>query len=216
MSIHTVANGPFQWQPGGTEWIGAGGAERPLLSSTHPKGEDRGDPQRAGPWGACKGLLRGKLTSHLDGPALLSRPGCRLLHWLLAISTSQGTPRSLLQSHSLQASSSALRLLYGPALTSVHDPRKTVALTIWTLVGKVMSLHFNKLSRFVIAFLPRSKFDFGAKEKKICHRFHFFPYMPWSNGTGCLDLSFLMLFQASFFPASWPSSRGRFLFTFCH
>ena len=35
--------------------------------------------------------------------------------------------------------------------------------------------------------------DFGAKEKKICHGFHFFPYMPWSNGTGCLDLSFLML-----------------------
>ena len=34
---------------------------------------------------------------------------------------------------------------------------KTVALTIWAFVGKVMSLFFNKLSRFVIAFLPRSK-----------------------------------------------------------
>ena len=34
---------------------------------------------------------------------------------------------------------------------------KTVALTIWTFVGKVMSLLFNMLSRFVIAFLPRSK-----------------------------------------------------------
>ena len=34
---------------------------------------------------------------------------------------------------------------------------KTIALTIWTFVGKVMSLFFNKLSRFVIAFLPRSK-----------------------------------------------------------
>ena len=33
---------------------------------------------------------------------------------------------------------------------------KTVALTIWTFVGKVMSLVFNRLSRFVIAFLPRS------------------------------------------------------------
>ena len=32
-----------------------------------------------------------------------------------------------------------------------------MALTIWTFVGKVMSLLFNKLSRFVIAFLPRSK-----------------------------------------------------------
>ena len=34
---------------------------------------------------------------------------------------------------------------------------KTIALTRWTFVGKVMSLHFNMLSRLVIAFLPRSK-----------------------------------------------------------
>ena len=36
-------------------------------------------------------------------------------------------------------------------------PGKTIALTRWTFVGKVMSLLFNTLSRFVIAFLPRSK-----------------------------------------------------------
>ena len=35
---------------------------------------------------------------------------------------------------------------------------KTIALTIWTFVGKVMSVLFNMLSRFVIAFLPRSKY----------------------------------------------------------
>ena len=34
---------------------------------------------------------------------------------------------------------------------------KTIALTRWTFVGKVMALLFNMLSRFVIAFLPRSK-----------------------------------------------------------
>ena len=34
---------------------------------------------------------------------------------------------------------------------------KTIALTIWAFVGKVMSLLFNMLSRFVIAFLPKSK-----------------------------------------------------------
>jgi len=34
---------------------------------------------------------------------------------------------------------------------------KTIALNIWAFVGKVMSLVFNMLSRFVIAFLPRSK-----------------------------------------------------------
>ena len=35
---------------------------------------------------------------------------------------------------------------------------KTIALTIWTFVGKVITLLFNILSRFVIAFLPRSKY----------------------------------------------------------
>ena len=51
----------------------------------------------------------------------------------------------------------ALSLLCGPTLTSVHDYWKTIALTIWIFVGRVMSLHFNTLSRFFIAFLPRSK-----------------------------------------------------------
>ena len=54
-------------------------------------------------------------------------------------------------------SSSALNLLYGPALTSVHDCSKNHNLTIWTFVGKVMYLLFNTLSRFVIAFLSRNK-----------------------------------------------------------
>ena len=39
---------------------------------------------------------------------------------------------------------------------------KTIALTVWTFVGKVMSLLFNMLSRFVIVFLPRSKCNFMA------------------------------------------------------
>ena len=71
-----------------------------------------------------------------------------------------------------------LSFLYSPALTSLHaavaaksfqscptlcDPidgmttGKTIALTIWTFVSKVISLLFNMLSRLVIAFLPRSK-----------------------------------------------------------
>ena len=53
--------------------------------------------------------------------------------------------------------SSALSFLYSPTLTSIHDYWKTIALTIQTFVGKVISLLFNMLSRFVIAFLPRSK-----------------------------------------------------------
>ena len=50
-----------------------------------------------------------------------------------------------------------LSLLYSPTLTSVYDYWKTIALTIWTFVSKVMSLLFNMLSRFVMTFLPKSK-----------------------------------------------------------
>ena len=54
-----------------------------------------------------------------------------------------------------QESSPTLGFLYSPTLTSIHG--KTIALTLWTFVGKVTSLLFNMLSRLVIAFLPRSK-----------------------------------------------------------
>ena len=54
-------------------------------------------------------------------------------------------------------SSLVLSLLYGPTLTSIHDTGKTIALAIWTFVGKVMSLLFNMLSRLAITFLSRSK-----------------------------------------------------------
>ena len=47
--------------------------------------------------------------------------------------------------------------LYGPKLISIHHYWKTIALTRWTFVGKVISLFLNMLSRFVIVFLPRSK-----------------------------------------------------------
>ena len=52
--------------------------------------------------------------------------------------------------------SSALSLLYGPALTSYTNTGNTIALTRWSFVGKVMSLLFNMLSRLVITFLPKS------------------------------------------------------------
>ena len=51
----------------------------------------------------------------------------------------------------------SLSFLYSPTLTSIHDTGKTMALTKWTFVGKVMSLLFNILSKLVIIFLPRSK-----------------------------------------------------------
>ena len=48
-------------------------------------------------------------------------------------------------------------LIYGPTLTSIRDYWKNHRFDRWTFVGRVMSLRFNTLSRFVIAFLPRSK-----------------------------------------------------------
>ena len=76
---------------------------------------------------------------------------------------------------------------------------KNVALTRQTFVGKVMSLLFNMLSSLVIIFLPRSKClliwlqSLSAvilEPPKIVS--HCFPiYLPWRDGTGCHDLSFL-------------------------
>ena len=70
----------------------------------------------------------------------------------------QGTLKSLLQHHSskasiIQSSSFFIVQLSHPHMTT----GKTIALTRWTSVGKVMSLLFNMLSRLAIAFLPRSK-----------------------------------------------------------
>ena len=121
---------------------------------------------------------------------------------LLAV---QETLKSLLQHHSSKASifrcSAFLTVqLSHPYMTT----GKTIALTRWTFVGKVMSLHFNMLSRLVITFLPRSKYlliswlqspsavILEPKKTKSDTCFHYFPiYLPWSDGTGCYDLSFL-------------------------
>jgi len=53
--------------------------------------------------------------------------------------------------------SSVFSLIYSPTLTFIMTTAKIIALTIWTFVGKVMSVLFNMLSRFVTTFLPRSK-----------------------------------------------------------
>ena len=77
---------------------------------------------------------------------------------------------------------------------------KTIALTRWTFVGEVISLFYNMLFRFVIAFLPRSKHlsiswkhspsavilqiqKYIKKKKNVSHSFPI--YLPWSDGTGC-------------------------------
>ena len=78
------------------------------------------------------------------------------MDWLDLL-TVQGTVKSLLQHHSskasiLQHSAFFIVQLSHPYMTT----GKTIALTRWTFVNKVMSLLFNMLSRLVITFLPKS------------------------------------------------------------
>ena len=112
------------------------------------------------------------------------------MDWLNLLAV-QGTLRGLLQHHSskasiLQCSAFFIVQLSHPYMTT----GKTIALTIWTFVSKVMFLLFNMLSRLVIAFLPRSKHFLISwlqspsavilEPKKIKSvSFHFFPfYLP--------------------------------------
>ena len=128
---------------------------------------------------------------------------------LLAV---QGTLKSFLEHHSSKASILQCSAFFIVQLSHPHMSNgKTTALTIQTLfVSKVMALLFNTLSRFVIAFLPRTKHFVTSwlqspsamilerphprhrKKKNFCHCFYFFPfYMPRSEGIRCHDLRFL-------------------------
>ena len=100
---------------------------------------------------------------------------------------------------------------------------KTIALKRWTFVGKVMSLLFNMLSRLVITFLPRSKYLLISwlqslsevileppKIKSVTVS-NFPIYLPWSDGTRCHDLSFLMLnFKPTFSLSSFTFIKRLF------
>ena len=102
----------------------------------------------------------------------------------------QGTLKSLIQHHTSKAS-----VIWHSAFLIVQNPQpymttgKTIALTIQTFAGKIMSLLFNMLSRFVIAFLSRRKrlfyfmpvvtvhSGFVAQENKICPSSTFLPHI---------------------------------------
>ena len=116
----------------------------------------------------------------------------------------QGTLKSPLQHHSSEASILRCSASFVVQLSQPHmTTGKTIALTRWTFVDKVMSLLFNMRSRFYITFFQGQASsnlmvavticsDFGAQENKVCHCFHYFPvYLPWSDGTRCHDLSML-------------------------
>ena len=79
------------------------------------------------------------------------------MDWLDLLAV-QGTLKNLLQHHSSKASILQHSAFFIVQLSHPHmTTGKTIALTIWTFVGKLMSLLFNMLSRLVIAFLLRRK-----------------------------------------------------------
>ena len=141
------------------------------------------------------------------------------MDWLDLLAV-QRTVKSLLQYHSSKASICSLSAFFMVQLShSYMTTGKTMALTRRTFVNKVISLLFNMLPRFVIAFLPRSKCLLISwlqstpavileprKTKSVT--LHCF-YLPWSDGTGCHDLRFLNVeLWASFFISSFAFIRG--------
>ena len=109
------------------------------------------------------------------------------IDWLDLLAV-QGILKSLLQHHSSKASILKHSAFFIVQLSHPYmTTGKTIALTIRTLTGKVMSLLFNMLSRLVIAFLPRSKClliswlqSLSAvilePQEIVCHCFHCFPF----------------------------------------
>ena len=123
------------------------------------------------------------------------------MDWLKLLAV-QGTLKSLLQHHSSKAPILLCSAFFTVQLSHPYmTTRKTIALTRWTFVGKVMSLILNMLSGLVITFLARSKclliswlqsqsaVIFRAQENKVFYCFSI--HWPLSDGTRCHDLSFL-------------------------
>ena len=108
------------------------------------------------------------------------------MDWLDLLAV-QGTLKSLLQHHGSKASILQRSVFFMVQLSHPFVTiGKTISLTRWTFLGKIMSLLFNMLSRLVIAFLPRSKrlliswmqspFAMILETPKIVsHCFHCFP-----------------------------------------
>ena len=128
---------------------------------------------------------------------------------------------SLLQHHNLNASILWCSAFFMVQLSHLYMTiGKATDLTIWTFVDKAMSLLFNMLSRFVIPFLPRSKCLLISwlqsastvilePKKIICPCFHCFPiYLPWSDGAGCHDLSFLNVVLSQLLHSAFSPSSG--------
>ena len=125
---------------------------------------------------------------------------------LLAV---QGILNNLLQQHGSKASVVQCSAFFIQLSYLYMTTGKTIALTTWTFVGKVMPLLFNTLSRFAIAFLPRSKrlliswlqspftIILAPKKIKSVTGFHFFPiYLCWGPEWGTPPVTKVMRKEA--------------------
>ena len=144
--------------------------------------------------------FRFNISSSNEHPGLISFR----MDWLDLLAV-QGTLKSLLQHYSWKASIFQCSAFFRVQLSHPYmTTGKTIALTRWNFVGKVMFLLFDMLSRLVITFLPRSKrlliswlqspsaVILEPPKNKVWHCFHCLPiYLPWGDGTRCHDLSFL-------------------------
>ena len=84
------------------------------------------------------------------------------MDWLDLLAV-QGTPKSLLQHHSSKASILCCSAFFIVQLLHPYmTTGKTIALTRWNFVGKVMTLLFNMLSRLVIIFIPKEQASFNV------------------------------------------------------
>ena len=123
------------------------------------------------------------------------------MDWLDLLAV-QGTLKSLLQHHSSKASILRCSAFFRVQLSHPYmTTGKTIALTRWTFVGKVISLVSNMLSRLVIAFLPRSKCLLISRlqspsavilelpKNKVSHCFHL--------SIGCIFFLFFSFFECS-------------------
>ena len=143
------------------------------------------------------------------------------IHWFDLLV--QGALKLLFQYHSLKASILRRSGFFMVQLSQLYlTTGKNVALTVQAVVGKLMSLLFNMLSRLVIAFRRRKKHlliswlqspsvvILEPKKVKSVPGFLCFPiYLPWRDGTRYHDLHFWMLsFKPAFSLSSFTFIRG--------
>ena len=134
----------------------------------------------------------------------------------------QGTLKSLLQHHSSKASILQWSAFFTVQLSHPYmSTGKTIALTRWPFVSKVMSLLFNTLSRLVIAFLQKSKHLLVSwlrspsiviletkKLKSVTISFSPPIHLPWGDVTRCHDFEAKLSLKPTFHSPLSPSSRG--------